>query len=498
MGTAGKGVVVSETIQDAIGLGLMALVVLAAVMSSRVSDRLKVPTPALMLVAAAVAVQLIGGLHAPPERTVERVVSVALVFILFDGGMNIGWRRFRSAIVPITVVGLAGTFLTAAGAALVLHLCFGLEWYLCLLVATAIAPTDPAVVFSVLGGKEIEGRSGTILEGESGANDPVGIALMLGLIGAGALTSTAVGSIGVGFLTQMIVGGAVGIVSGRALLAFMRVSLPSEALYPLRTLACVLLIYCLATIAHGSGFLAVLVAGVLIGDAHAPYKLEIQRFHGALASLGEIVAFVVLGLTVDVSTLLRSDVWIPGLVLGIAIGFVIRPIVVGGCLIPVRLRRNEKAFILFAGLKGAVPILLGEMLREARVPGAERLYGIVVVVVVFSVIVQGSATPLLARWLQVPMRNVEPEPWTFGVRLRDQPENVHRVTVAAGSRADGRRIDELEQLPDSAWISFIVRAGSPVAATGDAILQPGDDVLVMVDADQRSDLDQLFATDWAH
>ena len=326
-----KGVV-SETIQDAIGLGLMALVVLAAVMSSRVSNRLKVPTPALMLVAAAVAVQLIGGLHAPPERTVERVVSVALVFILFDGGMNIGWRRFRSAIVPITVVGLVGTFLTAAGAALVLHVCFGLEWYLCLLVATAIAPTDPAVVFSVLGGKEIEGRSGTILEGESGANDPVGIALMLGLIGAGALTTSAVGSIGVEFLTQMIVGGAVGIVSGRVLLAFMRVSLPSEALYPLRTLACVVLIYCLATIAHGSGFLAVLVAGVLIGDARAPYKVEIERFHGALASLGEIVAFVVLGLTVDVSTLLRSDVWIPGLVLGVAVGFVIRPIVVGGCL----------------------------------------------------------------------------------------------------------------------------------------------------------------------
>ena len=130
-------------------------------------------------------------------------------------------------------------------------------------------------------------------------------------------------------------------------------------------------------------------------------------------------------------------------------------------------------------------------------PGAERLYGIVVVVVVFSVIVQGSATPLLARWLKVPMRNVEPEPWTFGVRLRDEPENVQRVTVAAGSRADGRRIDELERLPASAWISFIVRAGSPIAATSDATLQAGDVVLVIVDADQGTELERVFATDRA-
>ena len=122
------------------------------------------------------------------------------------------------------------------------------------------------------------------------------------------MTGGAVGSIATTFVAQMVVGAAVGIVMGRGLLAFMRVSLPSEALYPLRTMACVGLIYGVATVAHGSGFLAVLVAGILIGDAHAPYKLEIQRFHGALASLGEIVAFVVLGLTVDVTTILQADV----------------------------------------------------------------------------------------------------------------------------------------------------------------------------------------------
>ena len=154
------------------------------------------------------------------------------------------------ALVPIIVLGVLGTFLTAAGGGVLLHLGFGLAWYVALLVATAVSPTDPAVVFSVLGRQEIAGRSGTILEGESGANDPVGIALMGGLLAAGGLSGAAFGSIAVDFVLQMAIGVAAGIAGGVALLAFMRrVSLPSEALYPLRTLASVLLIYGVTTLA---------------------------------------------------------------------------------------------------------------------------------------------------------------------------------------------------------------------------------------------------------
>src|SRR4051794_224004 len=158
---------------------------LVAVLSNRLTVRVKVPAPALLLAAAAVAVAVVPGLHAPPSRAVERLVTVALVLILFDGGMHIGWTRFRAAAVPITVVGVLGTFLTTLAAALVLHVGFGLDWYAALLVGTAVAPTDPAVVFSVLGQREVAGRSGTILEGESGADAPGGIALMVSLIGAG-------------------------------------------------------------------------------------------------------------------------------------------------------------------------------------------------------------------------------------------------------------------------------------------------------------------------
>ena len=145
--------------------------------------------------------------------------------------------------------------------------------------------------------------------------------------------------------------------------------LPGEGLYPLRTLACTLLIFAVATLAHGSGFLAVFAAGIALGDGRAPFKGEIERFHTALASLAEIVAFIALGLTVDLSVIARADVWVPGLILGAALAFAIRPALAGLSLVPARLKPGERAFVLFAGLKGAVPVLLGIFLLETRLPG---------------------------------------------------------------------------------------------------------------------------------
>ena len=461
---------------------LAAAVGLVAVLSNRLTERVKVPSPVLVLAGAAIAVNVIPALHAPPRQAVERVVTVALVCILFDGGIHIGWSRFRSAAAPIAAAGVIGTFLTVAAAAVFAHLAFGLAWYLAVLVATAIAPTDPAVVFSVLGQQEISGRSGTVLEGESGANDPVGIALMASLISAGSLSASAFAQVGGEFLLQMTVGAAIGAAGGRALLWFTRrVPLPSEGLYPLRTLACALLIFAVATLARGSGFLAVFAAGIALGDGRAPYKREIERFHTALASLAEIVAFVALGLTVDLHVIARADVWVPGVILGAVLAFAIRPALAGLSLIPARLAANERAFILFAGLKGAVPILLGIMLLEARVPGAGRLYGIIAVVVVFSVVVQGSLIPAAARLLRVKMRSVEPQPWALGVRLRDEPSGVHHLTIKAGSAADGRTVGEITGLPGDAWVSFVVRDGQLVPITPDIRLRPGDEVLILAD-----------------
>lgn len=483
----------SDTARFALIIALTSAVTLAAVLVNRLSARLRIPAPVWMLAAAAIGVLVVPGVSTPRNDTVQQIVSVALVLILFNGGQHIGWSRLRPALGLIILLGVLGTFLTAAAGGVLLHLAFGLAWYVALLVATAVSPTDPAVVFSVLGQQEIAGRSGTILEGESGANDPVGIALMGGLLAVGGVSGAAFGRVAADFALQMTVGLAAGVAGGIALLWFMRsVSLPSEALYPLRTLASVLLLYGVTTLLHGSGFLAVFVAGIVIGHRRAPYQREIERFHAALAGLAEIVAFVVLGLTIDLRVLARIDVWLPGLMLGLALAIVIRPLVVGLCLVRAQLDRSERVFVLFAGLKGAVPILLGDLLLVADVPDAERLYGIVVVVVIFSVVVQGSLAPALARRLGVPMQPVRPEPWAVGVRLHAEPDTAHQLSVAAGSAADGLTVEEIADLARDIWISIVVRDGLLLPVNRNTQLRAGDTVTLLIDGDLPEEVSGMF------
>ena len=373
-----------------------------------------VPGPALFLGAGTLAAYLFPALASHLSvRTVERIAVVALILILFEGGMHVGWRRFRRAVVPISALGTVGTLGTGFVVAVFAHYLFGFAWTSAAIVGAALSPTDPAVMFSILGNREVGGRSGTILEGESGANDPVSIALMISVV---QYSNSAHGSVwhGIGtFVLAMGVGGAVGIAGALILVPLMRhTSLPSEGLYPLRTLAAALLLYGLATIGHGSGFLAVFIAGLVVGDVRAPYKVEVERFHKSLASLAEITVFAVLGVTVQLSLIGQRSVWLDGLLLAILLAFVARTVVVAPLLAPVRLRLGERIFISWGGLKGAVPILLGTLAVEQAAPGAERIYGIVYVVVLFSVVVQGTSLPLVAQRFRIPMRRVEREPLT--------------------------------------------------------------------------------------
>lgn len=478
-------------------LAIVALAGLAAVWSNRLSERIRVPAPAIFLVAAAVAAAVAPDLRDLPVLDVQRVVTVMLVLLLFDGGMHIGRRRLRSAAGAIVWIGVAGTAVTSVGVAVLAHYLFGLDWRAALLVGVALAPTDPAVVFSVLGRREVGGRSGTLLEGESGANDPVGIAAMTALLAAGTGGAGAIGSGLVEFALQMTVGAALGLGGGWLLSYVMRrVPLPNGALYPLQSLLAAGVVYGLTAAAHGSGFLAVFVAGILVGDVRAPYKAEIERFHSSLASLAEIVAFAVLGFTVSFSDLVKSDRLLVGLGLAVLLALVVRPVLVGLLLLPVRLTRGERVFVLWSGLKGAVPILLGTYLLTEHVDQAERLYAIVVVVVTFSVVVQGGLVPVVARRAGVPMRTVEPEPWALGMRFRDEPAGLRRYTVAPGTAAAGCSLADLD-LGEYAWVSMINRAGSLVAARSDTVLHPGDEVLLVADAQGGSwaDLDRLFTGD---
>lgn len=392
---------------DLTSFGLTVLLVAgalsAALLASKLSARTSIPSAAFFLIAAALASDLYPSLVLSIS-TVERIATVALIVILFDGGSSIGLRRFRAAAIPIASLGVLGTFATAGLIAVFAHWAFGLAWVTSGLLGAAIAPTDPAVMFSVLGEREVKGRTGTILEGESGANDPVGIALMIGMIELATHADASFWIVVRVFVEQMSIGLAIGILGGLLERVLMqRVALPSAGLYTLRTLALAGLVYGVAAVAHGSGFLAVFVAGLIVGDVRAPFGAEIRVFQDGLAALAEIVVFVALGLTINLSGL-TSGRWIDGLLLAAFVALIARPLALGALLAPARLRPGERLFVIWGGLKGAVPILLAAFALARHVDDAQRIYETVFVVVLASVIVQGGTIGIAARRLGVEMR----------------------------------------------------------------------------------------------
>jgi potassium/hydrogen antiporter len=453
-----------------------------AVLAMRVADRISLPNAALFLLAAGLLAASSDSLRgALSIEAVERIAVVALIVILFDGGLHIGLARFRRSATPILALGVVGTFLTAGLVALAAHYLLGLSWISAGLVGAAIAPTDPAVTFSVLGGREIRGRAGTILEGEAGTNDPVGIALMIGMIELATEDGGNLGIVVEEFAIEMAVGLAIGMVGAVLLLPVMRLPLTNPTLYPLRVLAGAGIIYGLASVAHGSGFLAVFVAGIALGDLAAPRKGEIESFHSSLAALAEIAAFAALGLSIGYSDLDDGSVWVEGLILAVVLAVVIRPLAVAPLLAPARLSRGEKVFVVWGGLKGAVPILLGALAVLAGVDDAGRIYGIVFVVVLFSVVVQGATIGLAADRLQVPFRRVD----------YDLSE-VREFVVRDDAFAMGRKVGQLP-LGERAWLGVVIRDGRPIAFGPDTVLQPGDRVHVYCQPEDAAALGRIFA-----
>jgi potassium/hydrogen antiporter len=392
-------------------VAIVAAAVLAAVVSTRLAERIRVPPGALFLLAAAVASDLFPSLSHLSTRNVERLASISLAVILFDGGLRVGWRRFRDSAAPIVSLGLFGTFVTAALLALVARYVLAFKWSTAGVLGAALAPTDPAIMFSVLGRREIAGRTGTILEGESGANDPVGIALTLALVSAAAGGGSVGGAVG-DFVSSLLIGLAIGSIAALWVHPLLvRLPLREASLGPLRTLAFVGVVYGLASAAHGSGFLAAYIAGVLVGDTRFPGKRAVARFHTSLASLAEIVVFVALGLTVHLGSVFHDHVWVDGLVLALLGMFVIRPIAVAPLLAPIELTAGERLFVVWAGLKGAVPILLASFALLGNVDHAQRIYLIVFVVVALSVTLQAATIPSVAQRLGVPMLELRDREW---------------------------------------------------------------------------------------
>jgi potassium/hydrogen antiporter len=456
--------------------------VFVALLGMRLADRFSIPYAALFLLGAALISQIWTELQTVLSVTeVERIAVVALILILFDGGLHIGLTRFRRAAGPILALGVLGTFLTAGLVALAAHYVLGFDWITAGLVGAAIAPTDPAVTFSVFGSREIRGRAGTILEGEAGMNDPVGIALMIGMIELAEEDDGSLWIVVEEFAVEMALGLAVGILGALLLLpVFRRVRVTGPALYPIRVLAGAGIVYGLAAVLDGSGFLAVFVAGIALGDAAMPQKGEIESFHSSLAGLAEIAAFVALGLTASVGDLGDVGVWGDGLVLALVLAFVARPLAVVPLLLPARMHRGERIFVAWGGLKGAVPILLGALAVLAGVDGAEALYGIVFIVVLFSVIVQGSSIPYVAARLGVPFR-----------RLDHDLAEVLEFVVEDGALAAGRPIGRLP-LGERAWVGVLIRNRRPHRVEDGVVLEPGDHVHVYSQPEDAPALRRIF------
>ena len=451
-----------------------------AVATSKIGTWLPIPGPAIFLIVAAVASDVFPRLEVVSIETATRIGTVALIVILFEGGMDVGWRRFRRAWPEITVLGLFGTFGTAALVAVFAHYALDFSWTLAAILGAALCPTDPAVMFSVLGRKEIGGRTGTTLLGESGFNDPVSIALMIGALEFATNDDASVWTVAFEFVSEMAVGLALGVLGAVALReAIRRIDLPNETLYPILALASAGVLYGVTVLAHGSGFLAVFVAGVLFGDARAPYKGDIEQFHKSLAGLAEIAMFVVLGLTVSLSDFADNQVWLDGLLLAVVLVVIVRPAAVGLLTLPMKFRWGERLFIMWSGLRGAVPILLGTLVLLEGIEDGERVYDIIFVVVAFSVLVQGTSVPFVASRLGVTMTETDPG----GV--------LHRV-VATGSQATGRTLRELP-LGERTWVRAISRDGKAVPIGGGTMLEEGDELELVVDVSDVDRLDALFS-----
>ena len=403
-------------VDDILDFGTVLLVVsgglVLAIGVRLLASRLGVPTAGLLLVAAALASDLVDRLSTILTfEDVQRIATLALVVILFEGGSKMGLRRFRGAAAPILALGVVGTFATAGLLMLAVHYLLDLSWTASSLIGAALAPTDPAVTFSVLAGKEVEGRSGTILEGESGFNDPVGIALMIGMIELATHDDASVLTVLWEFLREMSVGLAIGVAGAAAIAGMIRwAPFPDRTLYPVAVILMVGTIYGAATVARGSGFLAVFVAGILVGDIRFEARRAVRAFNAALGELGELAAFVALGLTVNLAFIGDEGLWWRGLVIAILLGFVVRPLAIAPLLAAIDLTWGERTFIVWSGLKGAVPILLASLAVVAQTEYADEIYGIVFVVVLFSVVVQGSLVPTVAQRLRVPLEDAPPAP----------------------------------------------------------------------------------------
>jgi potassium/hydrogen antiporter len=465
-----------------------------SVIFSRASQRTGIPIALLFIVVGMLAgSEGLGHIAFDDYRFAFRVGVVALALILFDGGLNTPLATVRKAAAPAGLLATVGVAGTAVLVAVVAH-ALGLGWREALLIGAVVSSTDAAAVFAVLRGSglQLKRRVGVTLEVESGINDPVAVilttALTENLLSPGSASGV---RIVLEVLVQLMVGAAVGVgigFLGRQLLA--RLSLPTGGLYPVVTLALTLVALGAGTLLHGSGFLAVYLAGLILGNGALPYHTGLLRVHDALAWLSQVGMFLILGLLIYPSHLLA--VAVVGLAIALLLAFVVRPLVVALCLLPFGYPRREVLYIGWVGLRGAVPIVLATFPVLAGAPGADRLFDLVFFIVVVSALVPGATVAWVTRRLGL-QSNEPPAPQAVLAIESRQPLQGELMSfyIDEALLVAGMPVEELP-LPEGAAVTLIVRESRLLPPVAGTVLQPGDHVHLIGQPEDRGLIQLMF------
>ncbi|WP_020573634.1 potassium/proton antiporter [Actinopolymorpha alba] len=458
------------------------LVLLAATAAVRLSVKAGLPT-LLVYLAIGLAIGEAGlGLEFEDAQLTQNLGLVALALILAEGGLTTRWKVIRPVVGMSMLLATLGVAVSVAVTAFAAHAALGFDWRTSILLGAAVGSTDAAAVFSVLRRLRIRARLGATLEAESGFNDPP-VVILVALVVSDAWTNAnpwaALAQVGY----QLLVGVLVGLVVGRlGEWVLSRSALPAAGLYPIATMALALLGYASAGLVGASGLLAAYVAGLWLGNARLPHQRATLGFAEGTAWLAQIGLFVLLGLLASPGRL--PDAVAPALVVGGALLLLARPLTVFLCTVWFRVPWREQIFMSWAGLRGAVPIVVATIPLSVGFPTATAVFDIVFVLVVVLTLIQGPTLPFLARQLGV----AEPaEPRELSVEsapLGEAHAELLQVSVPAGSRLIGIYLEEL-RLPTGAALSLVVRDGRTFVPNQHTAVAAGDHLLVVTEAGAR-------------
>lgn len=463
-----------------LGVGLLLLL---SVIASRASGRLGVPSLLVFLALGMIAgSEGIGGIEFDDARVAQWLGVFALAFILFAGGLETNWKYVRGSAkraIALSTIGVAVTTAVVAGFATLFLRFSPAEGFL---LGAIVSATDAAAVFSILraSGVRLSERVVSTLELESGSNDPMAVFLTTAAVQLLRRDSHGGGAwfLIVQFVREMSFGAAIGLGAGFLAVWFLnRTRLEHGGLYPVLTIATVLLTYGVTDLIGGNGFLAVYLAGIVMGNRNFIQRRSLTRFHDGIAWLMQIAMFLTLGLLVFPSHLVP----VAGVSLAVAaiLTLVARPAAVFVALAASGMTAREKLLIGWIGLRGAVPIVLATFPLLAGVPRAEMIFDIVFFVVLASVALQGTTIPLVARWLGLDAAaGADPSPSVATLAARADSTLV-TIEVASGSSADGRRVVELPGWPREALILVLYRGTGFFVPDGGTTLAAGDRLVVL-------------------